>query len=78
MNYLQKIVGGIETHSVDGIKECFANAVNPNDYFKNEPLIYELTSEYMRSSEFKNCVKAFVDHSLNFGDKLFSTPFLIQ
>jgi hypothetical protein len=70
MNYLEKIVYEIEEHSVNGIKECFENGVSPNDYFKNEPLIYELTSEYMRSSRFKDCVKAFVDYGLNFEDKL--------
>ncbi len=70
MNYLEKIIGEIEVHSVEGIKECFANGINPNDYFKNEPLLYELTSEYMRSSGFKNCVKAFADYGLKFDDKL--------
>ena len=70
MDYLEKIIGEIEEHSVEGIKECFANGIDPNAYFKNEPLLYELTSEYMRSSEFKNCVQAFVDYGLNFDDKL--------
>ena len=70
MDYLNKIIGEIETHSVHGIKECFSNGVNPNDYFKNEPLIYELTSEYLRSSRFKDCVKAFVDYGLVFDDKV--------
>lgn len=70
MNYLEKIVRDIEEHSVDGIKECFENGVSPNDYFNNEPLIIELTSEYMRSSRFKDCVKLFVDYGLHFEDKL--------
>ena len=70
MNYLEKIIVDIEEHSVDGIRECFENGVNPNDLFRNEPLIYELTSEYLRSADFKNCVKAFVDHGLHFEDKL--------
>lgn len=70
MDYLEKIIGEIEEHSAEGIKECFANGIDPNAYFKNEPLLYELTSEYMRSSEFKNCVQAFVDYGLNFDDKL--------
>jgi Ankyrin repeat len=70
MNYLEKIVGYIEVHSVTGIKECFENGVDPNSHFKNEPLIYELTSEYMRSAAFKNCVQAFVDFGLQFEDKL--------
>lgn len=70
MDYLKKIVGEIEVHSVEGIRECFSNGVNPNDHFKNEPLIYELISEYMRSSAFKNCVRAFLDYGLIFEDKL--------
>ena len=69
MNYLDKIIGDIEIHSVQGIKECFENGVNPNDYLNDEPLIYELTSEYTRSPEFKNCVNAFVEHGVNFEDK---------
>lgn len=70
MDYLQKIIGDIETHSVEGIKECFQNGVSPNDYFREEPLINELTSEYTRSSRFKECVKAFVENGLIFDDKI--------
>ena len=70
MDYLQKLIGEIELHSVEGIKECFDNGVNPNDYFRNEPLIYELTSEYTRTSRFKDCVRAFVDYGLTFDDKV--------
>jgi len=70
MDYLKKLIGEIETHSVVGIRECFEHGVNPNDLFNNEPLIYELTSEYLRSSRFKNCVKAFLDYGLIFEDKL--------
>ena len=70
MDYLQKIIGEIEAHSVEGIAECFANGVNPNDHHKGVPLIYELTSEYARGPKFKKCVKAFVDHGLVFEDKI--------
>jgi len=69
MNYLQKIIEDIETHSVEGIKECFANGIDPNMYYKGEPLIYELTSEYARGPRFKECVKAFVNHGLIFEDR---------
>jgi hypothetical protein len=69
MDYLQKIIGDIEEHSVEGIKECFANGVNPNDLYKGEPLIYELTSEYGRGPAFKECVGVFVAHGLEFEDK---------
>ncbi len=67
---LNDIVIQIELHSVEGIKKCFSQGVNPNEYFKNEPLIYELTSEYTRTSRFKDCVKAFVDYGLEFEDKI--------
>ena len=70
MDYLEKLIGDIEIHSVEGIKECFSNGVDPNDLFRGEPLIYELTSEYLRGPKFKDCVKAFVDHGLNFEDKI--------
>jgi hypothetical protein len=70
MDYFQKLIGDIELHSVDGIRDCFTRGVNPNDQFRNEPLIYELTSEYTRSSRFKDCVKAFIDHGLVFEDKI--------
>jgi hypothetical protein len=70
MDYLQKIIGDIEIHSVEGIKECFSNGVSPNQVFRGEPLIYELTSEYARGPKFKECVKAFVDHGLDFEDRV--------
>jgi hypothetical protein len=63
--YLRKLIGDIECHSVEGIKECFANGIDPNDYFNNEPLIYELSSEYARTPRFKECVKAFIDAGCN-------------
>jgi len=69
MDYMAKIIGEIELHSVAGIEECFSNGVSPNDRFRGEPLIYELTSEYTRSPNFKECVKAFVVHGLMFDDK---------
>ena len=76
MDYLQKLIGEIELHSVEGIKECFENGVSPNDYFRNEPLLYELTSEYTRTPRFKDCVKSFVDYGLIFNDKILLTVLL--
>lgn len=69
MDYLQKIIGDIETHEVAGIIDCFKNGIHPNDLHNNQPLIYELTSEYGRTPRFKECVRAFVDYGLNFDDK---------
>ncbi len=70
MNYLEKLIGAIEEHSVEDMRNCFENGINPNDYFRNEPLIYELTSEYLRGPRFKECVKVFVDYGLIFEDKI--------
>lgn len=70
MDYLEKIIGDIEEHSVEGIIDCFNNGISPNDQFRDEPLIYELTSEYLRSPRFKDCVRAFVDHGLIFEDQI--------
>lgn len=69
MDYLQKMIGDIECHFVEGIKECFANGIDPNSYYNNEPLIYELTSEYGRTPRFKDCVKAFIAAGLKFEDR---------
>ena len=68
MAALDELIEYIELHSVEGIRKCFSSGVSPNDHFKGEPLIYELTSEYTRTSRFKECVKAFVDHGLRFDD----------
>ena len=69
MDYLEKLITEIELHSVEGIRGCFENGVSPNDKFGNEPLIYELISEYTRTSRFKDCINTFVEYGLNFDDK---------
>jgi Ankyrin repeat len=69
MERLSDIVYQIELHSPDGIRQCFANGINPNEKYNGESLIYELTSEYTRSPRFKDCVKAFVEYGLALEDK---------
>jgi len=69
MDYLRKLITEIELHSIEGIRECFENGVSPNDIFNNEPLIYELISEYTRTSRFKECVNVFVEYGLYLEDK---------
>ncbi|WP_285058894.1 ankyrin repeat domain-containing protein [Pedobacter ginsengisoli] len=76
MDYLKKIIDEIEVHSKEGIKVCFENGINPNDYFKGKPLIYELITEYSRGPKFKECFKVFVDYGLNFDDKILLSVFL--
>ena len=70
MHRLTEIITQIELHSVDGIRRCFANGINPNELHNGEPLINELISEYTRSPRFKDCVRAFVDYGLEFEDKI--------
>jgi hypothetical protein len=65
---LGDIIEQIELHSVEGIRICFSKGVDPNAFFRNEPLIFELTSEYTRSPSFKDCVKVFVEYGLIFDD----------
>jgi hypothetical protein len=69
MDRLTEIVQQIELHSPEGIRRCFEEGIDPKELYKNEPLIYELTSEYTRSTRFKDCVKAFVDYGLEMEDK---------
>lgn len=70
MDRLTELIYQIELHSAEGIRQCFANGINPNEHYKNEPLIYELTSEYTRSPRFKDCVRAFVDHGMKMEDEI--------
>lgn len=70
MDYLEKIVIAFELHSVDEIKECFENGVDPNQIRKGKPLVYELISMYTRGPLFKKCVETFVDYGLVFEDKV--------
>lgn len=70
MDYLQKIVTDFELHSVEGIKSCFENGINPNDNFDGKPLVYSLINMYTRGPGFKECMKAFVEFGLDFDDTL--------
>ncbi|MFM9911891.1 MAG: hypothetical protein ACKVOW_21405 [Chitinophagaceae bacterium] len=70
MDYYKKILDDFEVHSVSGIKDCFANGVDPNAIVNGKPLIYELINMYLRSPQFKQCIKLFVDHGVEFSDKV--------
>lgn len=69
MDYHQRIITDIESHSVEGIKECFRNGVDANEQFRGEPLFNELTSEYARTPQFAQCVRAFIDAGLRFDNR---------
>ncbi len=68
-NLIAEIVLEIELLSEDGIRSCFERGLSPNMQFNDRPLIEELTSEYGRGPAFQRCVKAFVDHGLEFENK---------
>ncbi len=70
MDSLQKIIGDFEIHSAEGIRDCFENGIDPNQMYKGKQLIYELINMYLRSPDFKECIKAFVDFGLDFDDKV--------
>ena len=70
MDYLKKIIIDFELHSVERIKECFENGISPNESVKGKPLIYEMINMYLRSAEFKKCIKTFVDFGVKFDDKV--------
>ncbi len=70
MDYLQKIITAFKLHSVEGIKECFENGIDPNQIINSKPLIYDLINMYTRGPLFKKCIKTFVDYGLKFDDKV--------
>src|SRR5580704_16736082 len=69
MDYLNKIIIDFEIQSVDGIRDCFENGISPNLLYNDKPLIYELINFYPRGPKFKDCIKVFVNHGLEFEDK---------
>ncbi|HTE25575.1 ankyrin repeat domain-containing protein [Flavitalea sp.] len=66
---LNKMVGEIEIHSVEGIRACFDEGVSPNDVYNGKPLIYEMINEYSRGPSFSQCIQVFIDYGLEFEDK---------
>lgn len=70
MDYLKKIITDFELHSVEGIRMCFENGVNPNELINGKPLIFELINMYSRGPFFKNCIQVFIDFGVEFDDKI--------
>lgn len=76
LNNLQTIIEDIESHDVEKIIKCFQNGVDPNDRFRNKPLVDELITNYARGPKFAECFRAFVDYGLEFEDKVLLAVFL--
>lgn len=70
MDNFQDLLIQIELHSVDGIRKCFQNGIDPNQQFRDRPLIYELISQYTRTDRFRHCFKIFIEYGLQFNDQL--------
>lgn len=66
MDYFKKIITDLELHSVTGIRECFEHGISPNQIFNGKTLFEELIGGYLRSDNFKDCVKVFVEYGLDF------------
>jgi Ankyrin repeats (many copies) len=73
MTQLNEILVHFELHNVDGIITSFQNGVDPNALVNDKPLIYELINMYSRGPSFKKCIQAFIDHGLEFEDKILLT-----
>jgi len=67
---LKEIVYLIELHDADGLRNCFAAGISPNEYYNGLPLFFELIGEYTRSPRFKDCVAAFVEYGLEWKDEV--------
>jgi hypothetical protein len=65
---LARIVDAFELHSPEEIKACFKLGIDPNRFYRDRPLIYDLISEYPRGPKFKECIKVFIDHGVQFDD----------
>jgi Ankyrin repeat len=76
MDNVADILIAFELHSVEGIRACFANGVDPNMDYEGKPLVYALINMYARGPLFKSCIRAFVDHGLIFPDKVLLTVLL--
>ncbi|MGL6268569.1 MAG: ankyrin repeat domain-containing protein [Chitinophagaceae bacterium] len=70
MDYLNKILISFELHSVEDIRDCFENGINPNDIYNDKPLVYSLINMYTRGPSFKECMKVFVRYGLTFEDAI--------
>jgi len=61
----------IEVHSAEGLQKYFDKGGNPNEVLNGVPLFTTLVEMYLRSPLFKECVRVFIKHGLNFADQAF-------
>ncbi|AYL94717.1 ankyrin repeat domain-containing protein [Mucilaginibacter celer] len=63
------ILYAAETHSVDKIKQYFADGGSPNEIHDGMPVFTMMVEMYARGPRFKDCVHAFIDAGLNYEDQ---------
>ncbi|MBK8954288.1 MAG: hypothetical protein IPM34_01850 [Saprospiraceae bacterium] len=61
-----KIIRALELHSVNGIRECFKNGLSHNQIVHGRTLFEEFITGNLRSENFIECVKVFVEFGLVF------------
>jgi len=62
-----QILGDIEIHSIEGIRQYFEKGGSPNDILDDGmPLFTVMVEMYTRTPRFKECVKTFVEYGLLF------------
>jgi len=65
-----QILYAIEVHSVEGILRYFEGGGSPNDTLPDgKHLFTTMVEMYSRTPRFKDCVMAFIDAGLKFGDQ---------
>jgi hypothetical protein len=69
-DYLEKIQIAFELHSVEQIKDCFAQGVDPNANYRGKPLVYSLINMYSRGPRFRECIRTFADCGMLFEDEV--------
>lgn len=70
MEKIKELLGAIETHAVEKIRQLLASDIDPNGTYQGKTIFNYLISMYTRSPAFSDCVRAFVDHGLEFDDDL--------
>src|ERR1700730_15845881 len=62
------LLGDFEVHSVEGIRQYFAEGGSPNEQHNGIPLFTSLVEMYLRSPRFSDCVRVFIENGLEFDD----------
>jgi hypothetical protein len=61
-----KLLSDFEVHSVDGIRQFFADGGNPNERYEGVSLFTRFLEMYLRSPRFSDCVKVFIEYGLEY------------